>query len=79
MDYALALAKEKGIKAQIKRYVSGGNDAGKIHKRLFGIKTLAISIPTRYLHSPACVATIDDFEAVRQLAMAIIEDKGKEI
>ena len=77
VDYALALAKEKGIKAQIKRYVSGGNDAGKIHKRLLGIKTLAISVPTRYLHSPACVATIDDFESVRNLAMAVIEDKGK--
>lgn len=78
VDYALSLAKEKGIKAQIKRYVSGGNDAGNIHKRLTGIKTVAISVPTRYLHSPACVASVDDFEAVRELAMAIIEDKAKQ-
>ena len=74
VDRALALAEKKGIKAQIKRYVAGGNDAGKIHKRLFGIKVLALSVPTRYLHSPACVASLDDFESVRELAAALAED-----
>ncbi len=74
VDSTLALAKEKGIKAQIKRYVAGGNDAGKIHKRLYGIKVLAISVPTRYLHSPACVASLDDYEAVRDTAAALTED-----
>ena len=73
VDFALALGKEKGIKAQSKRYVSGGNDAGHIHRVLDGIKVLAVSVPTRYLHSPACVARIDDYEAVRDLASAIIK------
>ena len=75
VDYALELAERKGIKAQIKRYVSGGNDAGKIHKRLCGIKTLAISAPTRYLHSPACVASLDDYDSIRQLTAEIIKDR----
>ena len=74
VEHSLALAKEKNIKAQIKRYVSGGNDAGKIHKRLCGIKTLAISVPTRYLHSPACVASLDDYYSVRDLAHSITID-----
>ena len=74
VEHALDLAQSRGIKAQIKRYISGGNDAGKIHKRLCGIKTLAISVPTRYLHSPACVASLDDHEAVRDLAEAIVRE-----
>ena len=78
VDYALALAKREGIGAQIKRYVSGGNDAGHIHKVLTGIKTLALSVPTRYLHSPACVAHINDYKAVRSLAAAIIKNYRRE-
>lgn len=75
VDYVLALAKDSGVKAQIKRYVSGGNDAGHIHKTLDGISTVAVSVPTRYLHSPACVAHINDYEAVRDLVCAIIKDQ----
>ncbi len=74
VDYALALAKRCGIAAQLKRYVSGGNDAGKIHKSRSGVTTLALSVPTRYLHSPACVASAFDYEAVRDLAQAITEN-----
>ncbi len=66
-----SLADEKEIPAQIKRYVSGGNDAGKIHKALSGIATVAMSVPTRYLHSPACVASLDDYISQRDLAYAI--------
>ncbi len=65
------LADKREIPAQIKRYVSGGNDAGKIHKALSGIATVAMSVPTRYLHSPACVASIDDYISQRDLAYAI--------
>lgn len=72
VDTAIEIARESGVNAQLKRYVSGGNDAGKIHKTLGGVKVLAISVPTRYLHSPACVASLDDYEAVRELVLEII-------
>jgi endoglucanase len=77
VDFALDLAKEKNIPAQIKRYVSGGNDAGHIHKSTEGVKVLAISVPTRYLHSPACVASLDDYESVRDLCEQIIRNSNK--
>lgn len=73
VSYLLELAELKGIKAQVKRYVSGGNDAGHIHKSGNGVKTVAISVPTRYLHSPACVASLDDMDAVIELVKALIE------
>lgn len=74
VDFLLSVASENGISAQIKKYVSGGNDAGHIHKSGKGVKCAALSVPTRYLHSPSCVASIDDYEAVRDLTEAAIRN-----
>ena len=52
---ALKIADEKGIKVQTKQAVAGGNNAGAIHQSRSGVKTLSVSIPCRYLHSPSCV------------------------
>ncbi len=79
INAALEIAKNNGIKAQVKRYVSGGNDAGTIHKTAEGIKTLAISVPTRYLHSPACVAKLDDYASVSKLCEQLIRNFKEEI
>lgn len=72
IDMALEVARENNIKAQIKKYVSGGNDAGHIHKSGAGVKTLALSAPTKYLHSPVCVASLDDYEAMLALILKMI-------
>ena len=72
VERAMKLAEDCGVSAQIKRYVSGGNDAGKIHKAIDGIRVLALSVPTRYLHSPSCVAAIDDYIDARELAKNIV-------
>ena len=72
LEFALTLAKEESIPAQIKQYVSGGNDSGVIHKSGVGVRTLTISVPTRYLHSASCVAAISDHEAVGDLCEAIL-------
>ncbi len=77
VDLAFELAQENGVSAQLKRYVSGGNDAGHIHKSTEGVKVLAISVPTRYLHSPSCVASVDDYESVRDLAQLIIRNSNR--
>ena len=72
IDTALNVAKENGIKVQVKKFVSGGNDAGHIHKSGTGVRTLALSAPTRYLHSPNCVASLDDYEAMLDLLYKFI-------
>ena len=74
IDLAFATAKKCGIALQVKRYLSGGNDAGHIHKSGVGVRSLAISIPTRYLHSPSCVASLDDYESARDIAFALLEN-----
>lgn len=73
-DAALSLAASMEIPAQIKQYVSGGNDAGHIHKSGVGVRTLALSLPTRYLHSPACVASLEDYDAICRLTEAMLRN-----
>ena len=72
IDTALEVARENNIKVQVKKFVSGGNDAGHIHKSGTGVRTLALSAPTRYLHSPNCVACLDDYEAMLDLLYKFI-------
>lgn len=79
VNFTLDIAKENGIKAQVKRYVSGGNDAGHIHKSGKGVKCVAISMGTRYLHSPACVASIEDYESIRELVFAMLKNMKAEV
>lgn len=78
VNFALEAAKAKGVAAQIKKYVSGGNDAGSIHRSVDGVRALAISVPSRYIHSPANVISTADYLSMSELVLAIIEN-GKEL
>ena len=74
LEFALNTARDREIPVQVKRYVSGGNDAGSIHKTGVGVRALALSVPTRYLHSPSCVASVDDYRSVRELVEAMLRN-----
>ena len=72
LELGLALAKERGIPAQIKQFVSGGNDSGVIHKSGTGVRAMALSVPTRYIHSASCVAALEDWRTQWELCGAIL-------
>lgn len=74
IDFALDTAKKGNIPVQVKRYVSGGNDAAHIQKSGIGVRCMALSAPTRYLHAPVSVAAIRDYEAMRALVCAMLKD-----
>ncbi len=74
VDYALRTAEQNGIKAQIKQAVSGGNDASVIQKSLTGVRVLALSLPTRYIHSASNVASFADYESMRDLLFAMFRE-----
>ena len=74
VDGVLNYAQNSGIKAQLKRYVAGGNDASHIHKSGKGVKTVAISAPTRYIHSQSCVVDVADYESMKALGVGLILD-----
>lgn len=65
---AFEIGAQKGIPVQTKTMVAGGNDAGAIHKSRDGVRTCALSVPCRYLHSPSCVISRNDLQSVRALA-----------
>lgn len=65
-------ADKLGIPNQTKTLIAGGNDSGAIHVSRGGVRTCALSVPTRYLHSPSCVAKLSDIEATAKLANAVL-------
>ncbi len=67
------IASENGIGWQTKTMVAGGNDSGAIHISRSGVRTIAISAPCRYLHSPSCVVKFSDLEECEKLAKLMIE------
>ena len=74
---AFDIAKELDIPCQTKTMVAGGNDAGAIHKSGKGVRTIAVSLPCRYLHSPSSVIEFADMEnsykLVKELSKRIAE------
>ena len=72
-DEAFKTAAEMNIACQPKSLASGGNNAGAVQKAGSGVRCLAVNVPVRYLHSPSCMASIDDIESAGRLAKAIAE------
>lgn len=72
-ELSKSIAADNSIGWQTKTMVAGGNDSGAIHISRGGVRTLAVSAPCRYLHSPCCVARLCDMEDCRRLAGKLIE------
>ncbi len=73
LELATKVADEKKIKWQYKNVVAGGNEAGVYQRGANGAKVLAISAPARYIHSQSNVLSLEDIQAVADLAAAINE------
>ena len=67
------LAQAQGIPVQRDIMRSGGTDAGAIHTARMGARTGGISIPCRYIHTPAETADLGDAEQCVRLAAALIQ------
>jgi len=70
--HVVRVAEALGIPYQFRQAGGGGTDAGAIHKQRSGIPTLSISVPARYLHSPASVARLDDWRNTFRLVWAAL-------
>ena len=69
---ARSTADKLGIANQTTTLIAGGNDSGAIHVSRGGVRTCALSVPCRYLHSPACVINEADYTATAKLAEAVL-------
>lgn len=72
------LGKENNIPVQYKKTTYGGNDAGSIHLTKEGIRTGAISIPCRYIHSPSSIMNKKDYLACIEVVKLFLDkiEKG---
>ncbi|MBR5473540.1 MAG: M42 family peptidase [Clostridia bacterium] len=65
-------ALNSGIKAQSKTAVAGGNNSGAIHLSRGGVRTVALSVPCRYIHTSGSTCDMRDVIAVRDLTKYMI-------
>lgn len=72
-NIAHALAQKYEVPCQTKSMVAGGNDAGAIHVSRSGVKTIAVSAPCRYLHSPFCMVKKEDVTSVYRMVSMLAE------
>lgn len=70
----LDIARREGIPAQPKQKVAGGNDASAMQRAAGGCRAAAVSLPCRYLHSPACVLSERDLAAGSALLKALARE-----
>ncbi|MBQ7975878.1 MAG: M42 family metallopeptidase [Clostridia bacterium] len=70
----IEIADKNKIPYQLEVLTAGGTDAGAVHTTGSGIKTGAISIPTRYIHSPSEMADKNDIECCIRLLCGFLEN-----
>lgn len=66
-------AKEAGIEWQREVLTYGGTDAGAIQQTAGGVPSGVVSIPCRYVHSPAETVDIGDIEGAVKLLSALVQ------
>ncbi len=73
LELAVETAESNEIAWQYKNVVAGGNEASAFQRAATGVKVLAISAPTRYIHSSSNVLSVSDINAVSDLVKALNE------
>lgn len=66
------LAQDNHIPWQTKEYIAGGNDARTIQRTKQGVRVAAVSAAVRYLHAPASVGSIQDFQDMLSLTRLFV-------
>ena len=70
------VAQEAGVRWQVKKFVSGSNDARYFQNEHGALAAAVLSVPCRYIHSPSNVASFHDIEAQYQLVDAFLAAGG---
>jgi len=77
VDLLIETARQEDIPYQFKEPGMGGTDAGIIHITRSGIPSVAVSVPSRYIHGPVSVLSLNDLEHTVALVKAAIKRLDK--
>ena len=72
-------AKENRLPFQFKQPMIGGTDAGRIHITKEGVPSAALAVPTRYIHSPVSLLSLEDYQHTVTLMTKALLKLGKGI
>ncbi|GAA0374181.1 M42 family metallopeptidase [Bacillus horti] len=71
-EFVLDTAETENIPYQF--FISqGGTDAGRVHISGNGVPSAVIGICSRYIHSHAAIAHVDDYAAAKQLLVSLVK------
>jgi putative aminopeptidase FrvX len=59
--------------------IKGGYDTGMIHVTNIGVPSLAIGVPSRYIHSASSIISMEDYENVLNLITLIVKNLDNEV
>jgi endoglucanase len=76
-DFVCELAEHNNIPHHFTS-IKGGYDTGVIHITKYGVPSLAIGIPTRYVHSGSSIISLTDYEHVLNLITLIVKNLDAE-
>ena len=69
-----ASAAAKNIPYQMRQPGGGGTDAAGIQRARAGVPAVSVSVPGRYIHSPAALVSTTDFHHTARLVRAALEN-----
>jgi len=72
VDLVVETAEKLAIPYQYRRLTTAGTDAGIISQTHTGILSAVISVPCRYIHSPASIINLDDWQNTLRLVRGIL-------
>lgn len=72
--YLRKTAEAAGIPHQLRQPGGGGTDAGAIHLTRGGVPSISVSVPGRYLHSPAALVRAEDWRNTIKLMRLALEN-----
>jgi endoglucanase len=77
LSLLIDVAEKNKIPYQLETGLPGATDAARISLTREGVPCGVISVPTRYIHSPASMLCLDDAEKTVKLVVAVIQEIPK--
>ncbi len=75
LNHVTDIAEKNGVPYQFRRVAMGGTDSGAIHTTKAGCVSVGMSLACRYIHSPICVASKNDFENIKKLMTLVLKNE----
>lgn len=71
------IAERNKIPVQYKQTGAGGNEGGMLQRTAEGSRTVALNLPSRYIHSPCCVISKKDYDHLHRLLYLFLKEASQ--